>query len=286
MRRRERITVFNQLIQHEESIHVQCGYVYDLSWGSYAFRRDVYHHNAAVSHPFACETDTAWCWWSLCKALNKRFSMILGSVCVIKFREKCENLRWIWAIQKFEESISKYLKVSQNTAMRIIYETGVLTKQRSFELISLALFQLKILRSWDLLSFRELCLKIFGIYQKYWLNWRLLLGNRANCYFKVAKLRLLHSHARNAARRHQDKPNNCSVVVWPSSTYCLHGNRIQTDSFFLRDFESGRKRGGLRVRLNPFEWINNVVGNTCRFFRGSHSWGWENHNKTLFKSSN
>lgn len=38
VRRRERITVFNQLIQHEESIHVQCGYVYDPSWGSLCFQ--------------------------------------------------------------------------------------------------------------------------------------------------------------------------------------------------------------------------------------------------------
>lgn len=38
VRLRERITVFNQLIQHEESIHVQCGYVYDPSWGSLCFQ--------------------------------------------------------------------------------------------------------------------------------------------------------------------------------------------------------------------------------------------------------
>lgn len=88
VRRRERITVFNQLIQHEESIHVQCGYVYDLSWGSYAFRQDVYHHNVAVPHPFACETDTAWCKWLLCKGLNKRFNVILGSVCILNIRGK------------------------------------------------------------------------------------------------------------------------------------------------------------------------------------------------------
>lgn len=156
----------------------------------------------------------------------------------------------IWGeFEQFTHSYKSLRKVSQNTAMRIIYETGVLTKQRSFELISLALLQLTILRSWDLLSFRFAWKFLASI------NWRLLLGNRANCYLKVAKLRLLHSHAGNAARRHQDKPNNCSVVVWPSSTYCLHGNRIQTDSFFLRDFESGAKERGGAGSIESI-WMN------------------------------
>ncbi len=53
VRRRERITVFNQLIQHESQFTYNVVMCMTPAGVPSAFRRDVYHHNVVVSHPIA-----------------------------------------------------------------------------------------------------------------------------------------------------------------------------------------------------------------------------------------